>query len=109
MDYLTKYDTTFLKERGLNVAQMDVFSRLMLDRIIYFSGGVTRKFITMVNAQLLYLSNSDGDNGRDIQMFINSPGGSVVDGLSVVDTIILLIVMFLLLVWVWQHPWVLYC
>lgn len=87
LDYLSKNMTPYiLEERKLNVTQMDVFSRLMLDRIIYFSGEVTPEVCDMVNAQLLYLNNSDGDNGRDIQLFINSPGGSVVDGLSVVDT-----------------------
>ena len=73
-----------LEERKLNVAQMDVFSRLLFDRIIYFSGVVNDESCNTVIAQLLYLSSIDN---RDINIYINSPGGSVVDGLGVIDTI----------------------
>lgn len=72
-----------LEERQLNVTQMDVYSRLLFDRIIYFSGDVRSETCDTTIAQLLYLSSIDG---RDINMYINSPGGSVVDGLSVIDT-----------------------
>lgn len=72
-----------LEERQLNVATFDVFSRLMYDRIIYFSGEVCRDTCDVAIAQLLYLSSVDN---RDIYMYINSNGGSVVDGLGVIDT-----------------------
>ena len=73
-----------LEERKMNVTQMDVFSRLLFDRIIYFSGPVNEESCNTVIAQLLYLSSTDN---RDINIYINSPGGSVVDGLGVIDTI----------------------
>jgi ATP-dependent Clp protease protease subunit len=63
---------------------MDVFNRLLFDRIIYFSGPVNEESCNTVIAQLLYLSSTDN---RDINIYINSPGGSVVDGLGVIDTI----------------------
>lgn len=72
-----------LEERQLNVVTFDVFSRLMYDRIIYFSGEVCRDTCDVAIAQLLYLSSVDN---RDIYMYINSNGGSVVDGLGVIDT-----------------------
>ena len=72
-----------LEERQLNVATFDVFSRLMYDRIIYFTGVVDEDSCNTAVAQLLYLSSTDE---RDISMYINSPGGSVVDGLGLVDT-----------------------
>lgn len=71
-----------LEERDLNVTQMDVFSRLMMDRIIWVSGQVDNRMSTIVQAQLLFLDNlGDGD----ISMYIDSPGGSVKSGLSMVD------------------------
>ena len=73
-----------LEERKMNVTQMDVFSRLLFDRIIYFSGVVDEDSCNTVIARLLYLSSTDN---RDINIYINSPGGSVVDGLGVIDTI----------------------
>lgn len=72
-----------LEERQLNVTQMDVFSRLMYDRIIYFTGTVNDDTCNTAIAQLLYLSSVDD---RDINMYINSHGGSVVDGLGLIDT-----------------------
>lgn len=78
--HITPY---ILEERQLNVATFDVFSRLMYDRIIYFSGVVNDDTCDTAIAQLLYLSSVDD---RDINMYINSPGGSVVDGLGLVDT-----------------------
>ena len=77
---LTPY---ILEERQLNVATFDVFSRLMYDRIIYFTGEVNEDSCNTAVAQLLYLSSVDE---RDINMYINSPGGSVVDGLGLIDT-----------------------
>ena len=79
-NHLTPY---ILEERQLNVATFDVFSRLMYDRIIYFTGVVNDETCDTAIAQLLYLSSVDE---RDINMYINSPGGSVVDGLGLVDT-----------------------
>ena len=78
--FLTPY---ILEERQLNVTQMDIFSRLLYDRILYFTGEVNRETCYTMNAELLYLDSLDG---RDISLYINSPGGSVVDGLSVIDT-----------------------
>jgi ATP-dependent Clp protease protease subunit len=72
-----------LEERQLNVATFDVFSRLMYDRIVYFTGVVNDDTCNTAVAQLLYLASVDE---RDINMYINSPGGSVVDGLGLVDT-----------------------
>ena len=77
---LTPY---ILEERQLNVAPFDVFSRLMYDRIVYFTGVVNDDTCNTAVAQLLYLASVDE---RDINMYINSPGGSVVDGLGLVDT-----------------------
>lgn len=77
---LTPY---ILEERQLNVTQMDVFSRLMYDRIICFSGEVNDVSCNTAIAQLLYLSSTDE---RDISMYITSGGGSVVDGLGLIDT-----------------------
>ena len=77
---LTPY---ILEERQLNVAAFDVFSRLMYDRIVYFTGVVNEDSCNTAVAQLLYLASVDE---RDINMYINSPGGSVVDGLGLVDT-----------------------
>jgi ATP-dependent Clp protease protease subunit len=77
---LTPY---ILEERELNVATFDVFSRLMYDRIVYFTGVVNEDTCNTAVAQLLYLASVDE---RDISMYINSPGGSVVDGLGLVDT-----------------------
>ena len=78
--HLTPY---ILEERQLNVATFDVFSRLMYDRIVYFTGEVNEDSCNTAIAQLLYLSSVDE---RDINMYINSPGGSVVDGLGLIDT-----------------------
>ena len=77
---LTPY---ILEERQLNVATFDVFSRLMYDRIVYFMGVVNDDTCNTAVAQLLYLASVDE---RDINLYINSPGGSVVDGLGLVDT-----------------------
>ena len=79
--FLTPY---ILEERQLNVTQMDIFSRLLYDRILYFTGEVSRETCDTMNAELLYLDSLDH---RDISLYINSPGGAVVEGLSVVDTI----------------------
>ena len=73
-----------LEERKMNVVAMDVYSRMLYDRIIYFGHEFNQDTCNLLNAQLLYLSSLDE---RDINIYINSPGGSVVDGLSSVDVI----------------------
>src|SRR3954447_8221466 len=78
---LTPY---IIEERPLNVASMDVFSRLMMDRIIFLGEGINDYVANIVTAQLLFLDSTD--RTRDIQMYINSPGGSVYSGLGVYDT-----------------------
>ena len=72
-----------LEERSLNVIGLDIFSRLQLDRILFLGSAIDEDVANIINAQLLYL-NSIGDD--DIKMFINSPGGSVIDGLAIYDT-----------------------
>lgn len=78
---LTPY---IMEERRLNVAQMDVFSRLMMDRIIFLGTGIDDQVANIVTAQLLFLESSDAS--KDIQIYINSPGGSVYAGLGIYDT-----------------------
>jgi len=78
---LTPY---IIEERPLNVASMDVFSRLMMDRIIFLGEPIDDYVANIVTAQLLFLESTD--RIRDIQMYINSPGGSVYAGLGVYDT-----------------------
>lgn len=73
-----------IEERPMNLAVMDVFSRLMMDRIIFMGVPVTEYVSNVIQAQLLFLESTDPK--RDIQMFINSPGGSVIDGLGIYDT-----------------------
>ena len=75
---------TIIEERQLNVAQMDVFSRLMMDRIIFLGTDVNDYSANVVQAQLLYLDSADP--GKDISIYINSPGGSVYAGLGIYDT-----------------------
>ncbi|MBO4740807.1 MAG: ATP-dependent Clp protease proteolytic subunit, partial [Bacteroidales bacterium] len=70
---------TIIEERQLNVAQMDVFSRLMMDRIIFLGVPIDDTVSNVIQAQLLFLESSD--NNRDITIYINSPGGSVYAGL----------------------------
>lgn len=73
-----------IEERSLNIVGMDVFSRLMMDRIIFMGVPVNDYVANVIQAQLLFLESTD--NKRDIQMFINSPGGSVIDGMGIYDT-----------------------
>lgn len=73
-----------LEERQLNVTQMDVFSRLMMDRIIFLGTEVTSDTMNVLVSQLLYLESTEP--GKDISLYINSPGGEVYSGLSAVDT-----------------------
>ena len=78
---LTPY---IIEERPMNVASMDVFSRLMMDRIIFLGEGINDYVANIVTAQLLFLESTD--RTKDIQMYINSPGGSVYAGLGIYDT-----------------------
>jgi ATP-dependent Clp protease protease subunit len=73
-----------IEERQLNVAQMDVFSRLMMDRIIFLGDAIYDNIANIIQAQLLFLQSADAK--RDIQIYINSPGGSVYAGLGIYDT-----------------------
>lgn len=75
---------SILEERQLNVTQMDVFSRLMMDRIIFLGTEVNEYTANVIQAQLLYLDSADSD--RDISLYLNSPGGSVYAGLGIYDT-----------------------
>ena len=75
---------TIIEERQLNVAQMDVFSRLMMDRIIFLGTEINDYTANTLSAQLLYLDSVDP--GKDISIYINSPGGSVTAGLGIYDT-----------------------
>lgn len=79
--YLNPY---ILEERQLNVTQMDVFSRLMMDRIIFLGTPIDDYTANTLQAQLLYLDSTDP--GKDISIYINSPGGSVYAGLGIYDT-----------------------
>jgi ATP-dependent Clp protease, protease subunit len=75
---------TIIEERQLNIASMDVFSRLMMDRIIFLGLPIDDYVANIIQAQLLYLDSSDP--GKDIQIYFNTPGGSVHAGLGIYDT-----------------------
>jgi len=75
---------SILEERQLNVTQMDVFSRLMMDRIIFLGTQIDDYTANVIQAQLLFLDSSDP--GKDISIYLNSPGGSVYAGLGIYDT-----------------------
>ena len=75
---------TIIEERQLNVAHIDVFSRLMMDRIIFMGTAIDDYTANVIQAQLLYLDSSDP--GKDISIYINSPGGSVYAGYGIYDT-----------------------
>jgi len=75
---------TIIEERQMNVASMDVFSRLMMDRIIFLGVPIDDDVANIIMAQLLFLDSSDP--GKDIQIYFNTPGGSVYAGLGIYDT-----------------------
>ncbi|MBQ2522513.1 MAG: ATP-dependent Clp protease proteolytic subunit [Bacteroidales bacterium] len=75
---------TVIEERRMNVAQMDVFSRLMMDRIIFLGVGIDDDVANIITAQLLFLESLD--SSADISLYINSPGGKVSSGLAIYDT-----------------------
>ncbi len=79
--YMNPY---ILEERQLNVTQLDVFSRLMIDRIIFLGTEINDYTANVLQAQLLYLDSTDP--GKDISIYLNSPGGSVTSGLGIYDT-----------------------
>jgi len=81
---ITGFTPQVIEERQMNVVGMDVFSRLMMDRIIFLGVPINDYVANVVQAQLLFLESTDPK--RDIQMFINSPGGSVIAGLGIYDT-----------------------
>ena len=85
MDITSSYiSPTIIEERQLNVAQMDVFSRLMMERIIFLGTQVDDYTANVIQAQLLYLDSADP--GKDISIYLNTPGGSVYAGLGIYDT-----------------------
>jgi ATP-dependent Clp protease protease subunit len=81
---VTALTPNIIEERPMNVAVMDVYSRLMMDRIIFLGYPINDEVANIVTAQLLFLDSTD--RTRDINMYINSPGGSVYSGLGVYDT-----------------------
>jgi ATP-dependent Clp protease protease subunit len=82
--YNSYISPTIIEERQLNVAQMDVFSRLMMDRIIFLGLPIDDFVANVIQAQLLYLDSADP--GKDIQIYFNTPGGAVHAGLGIYDT-----------------------
>ena len=81
---VTNLTPNIIEERPMNVAVMDVYSRLMMDRIIFLGYPINDEVANIVTAQLLFLERTD--RTRDIQMYINSPGGSIYAGLGIYDT-----------------------
>lgn len=81
---LRGFSPTVIEERQLNIAQLDVFSRLMMDRIIFLGVPIDDYVANVIQAQLLFLASADPK--RDVQIYINSPGGSVFAGLGIYDT-----------------------
>ena len=81
---ITNLTPNIIEERPMNVAALDVFSRLMMDRIIFMGTGIDDYVANVIMAQLLFLDSAD--RTRDIQIYVNSPGGSVYAGLGIYDT-----------------------
>ena len=84
--YPTNLTPNIIEERQMNAVAMDVFSRLMMDRIIFLGTGVNDQVANIIQAQLLFLQSVDAS--KDIQIYINSPGGSVYAGLGIYDTML---------------------
>ncbi|WP_040281282.1 ATP-dependent Clp endopeptidase proteolytic subunit ClpP [Psychroserpens damuponensis] len=82
--YPTSMTPYIIEERQLNISQLDVFSRLMMDRIIFMGTAINDQIANIIQAQLLFLESADAS--KDIQIYINSPGGSVYAGLGIYDT-----------------------
>ncbi|WP_185865043.1 ATP-dependent Clp protease proteolytic subunit [Blattabacterium cuenoti] len=83
-DYIKLTTPYIVEERKLNIAQMDVFSRLMMDRIIFLGTPIEDQIANIIQAQLLFLQSLDSK--KDIQIYINSPGGDIYAGLGIYDT-----------------------
>ena len=83
-DYRAYINPTILEERQLNVTQMDVFSRLMMERILFLGTAIDSDIANIIQAQILFLESTDPT--KDIQIYVNSPGGSVSAGLGIYDT-----------------------
>src|SRR5881227_1096652 len=81
---VTNLTPNIIEERPMNIAVMDVYSRLMMDRIIFLGYPINDEVANIITAQLLFLDSTD--RVRDINMYINSPGGSVYSGLGMYDT-----------------------
>ena len=81
--YKNYINPTIIEERQMNMQSWDVFSRLMAERIIYLGEGINSDVANIITAQLLYLDSVSND---DITIFVNTPGGSVYDGMAIVDT-----------------------
>lgn len=82
--YPTALTPNIIEERQMNIAIFDVFSRLMMDRIIFMGTAINDQVANIIQAQLLFLESTDA--AKDIQIYINSPGGSVYAGLGIYDT-----------------------
>ncbi len=82
--YPVNMTPNIIEERSMNIIAMDVYSRLMMDRIIFMGTGINDQVANIVQAQLLFLASVD--SSKDIQIYINSPGGSVYAGLGIYDT-----------------------
>ena len=82
--YPTNLTPNIIEERQMNIAIFDVFSRLMMDRIIFLGTGINDQVANIIQAQLSFLESTD--SSKDIQIYINSPGGSVYAGLGIYDT-----------------------
>lgn len=82
--YPTNLTPNIIEERQMNIAIFDVFSRLMMDRIIFMGTAINDQVANIIQAQLLFLESTDSN--KDIQIYINSPGGSVYAGLGIYDT-----------------------
>jgi len=82
--YPSALTPNIIEERQMNIAIFDVFSRLMMDRIIFMGTGINDQVANIIQAQLLFLESTDAS--KDIQIYINSPGGSVYAGLGIYDT-----------------------
>ncbi|MDR0415417.1 MAG: ATP-dependent Clp endopeptidase proteolytic subunit ClpP [Prevotellaceae bacterium] len=83
--YSSYINPTIIEERQLNVASMDVFSRLMMERIVFLGVPIDDDVANIIQAQLLFL-DSNNDSGKDISLYLNTPGGSVSAGLGIYDT-----------------------
>lgn len=98
---------TIIEERKLNVASMDVFSRLMMDRIIFLGVPIDDDVANIIQAQLLFLASTDST--ADISLYINTPGGQVTSGLAIYDTMQLVEPDWPRSVREWRPLWVLSC